>query len=53
MISFVLILQNLPGLVGTSTPIAVGVVARLVAVFALGAGIAAHVRTSARPHVRT
>lgn len=45
-ISFVLILQNLPGLVGDSTPIAIGVVALLVAFFALGAGIAAR-----RPHV--
>jgi flagellar motor component MotA len=46
VISFVLILQNLPGLVGNSTPIAIGVVALLVAFFALGAGIAAR-----RPHV--
>ncbi len=46
VIAFVLILQNLPGLVGNSTPIAVGVVALLVAFFALGAGIAAR-----RPHV--
>jgi len=35
------ILQNLPGLVGDSTPIAIGVLALLVAFFALGAGIAA------------
>lgn len=41
VISFVLILQNLPGLVGDSTPIAVGVVLLLVAFFALGAGVAA------------
>ncbi|WP_431234177.1 APC family permease [Mycolicibacterium psychrotolerans] len=46
LISFALILQNLPGLVGDSTPIAIGVVALLVAFFALGAGIAAR-----RPHV--
>jgi amino acid permease len=46
LISFALILQNLPGLVGDSTPIAVGVVALLVAFFALGAAIAAR-----RPHV--
>ena len=44
--SFALILKNLPGLVGNSTPIAIGVVVLLVAVFALGAGIAAR-----RPHV--
>jgi amino acid transporter len=41
VISIALILQNLPTLVGGSTPIAVGVVALLVAFFALGAGIAA------------
>lgn len=41
VIAFILILQNLPGLVGDSTPIAIGVVALLVAFFALGAGIAA------------
>ena len=46
LISFALILQNLPTLVGGSTPIAVGVVALLVAFFAIGAGIAAR-----RPHV--
>ena len=46
VISFGLILQNLPTLVGDSTPIAIGVVALLVAFFALGAGIAAR-----RPHV--
>lgn len=46
LISFVLILQNLPGLVGNSTPIAVCVVVLLIAFFALGAGIAAR-----RPHV--
>ena len=40
VISFILILQNLPGLVGDSTPIAIGVVALLVAFFAVGAGIA-------------
>jgi amino acid transporter len=38
---FGLILQNLPGLVGNSTPVAIGAVALLVLVFALGAGIAA------------
>lgn len=38
---FGLILQNLPSLVGNSTPVAVGAVALLVAVFALGAVIAA------------
>ncbi len=43
-ISFFLILQNLPGLVGDSTPIAIGVVALLVAFFAIGAGIAARRR---------
>ncbi|MBB3601340.1 amino acid transporter [Mycolicibacterium sp. BK556] len=41
LISIGLILQNLPTLVGGSTPIAIGVVALLVAFFALGAGIAA------------
>jgi amino acid transporter len=41
LISIALILQNLPTLVGGSTPIAIGVVALLVAFFALGAGIAA------------
>jgi amino acid transporter len=41
VISFILILKNLPGLVGDSTPIAIAVVALLVAFFALGAGIAA------------
>ena len=46
VISFALILKNLPGLVGNSTPIAIGVVVLLIAVFALGAGIAAR-----RPHV--
>ena len=38
---FYLVLLNLPDLVGGSTPIAIGVVILLVAVFALGAGIAA------------
>jgi amino acid transporter len=47
LISFALILQNLPTLVGDSTPIAIGVVALLVAFFALGAGIAAR-----RPQVK-
>jgi amino acid transporter len=37
---FVLVLQNLPDLVGGSTPVAVGAVLLLVAVFALGAVIA-------------
>ncbi len=41
MIAFALILQNLPALVGNSTPIAIGVGALLVAFFAIGAGIAA------------
>jgi len=41
VIAFGLILQNLPALVGNSTPIAVGVVALLVAFFTVGAGIAA------------
>ena len=36
-----LVFQNLPDLVGGSTPIAIGVVVLLVAVFAVGAGIAA------------
>jgi len=45
-ISFALILKNLPGLVGNSTPIAIGVVVLLVVVFAVGAGVAAR-----RPHV--
>ena len=40
VIAFGLILQNLPALVGNSTPIAIGVVALLVAFFAIGAGIA-------------
>ncbi|MCV7424006.1 APC family permease [Mycobacterium yunnanensis] len=38
---FVLVLQNLPDLVGGSTPVAIGAVVLLVVVFALGAGIAA------------
>ena len=38
---FHLVLLNLPDLVGGSTPIAIGVVVLLVAVFALGAGFAA------------
>jgi amino acid transporter len=38
---FWLILQNLPSLVGNSTPVAIGAVALLVVVFALGAVIAA------------
>ncbi|MBJ7339265.1 APC family permease [Mycolicibacterium sp.] len=38
---FVLVLQNLPDLVGGSTPVAIGAVVLLVAVFAVGAGIAA------------
>jgi amino acid transporter len=44
---FVLILQNLSGLVGNSTAIAVGVIALLVVAFAAGAAIAAR-----RPQVR-
>jgi hypothetical protein len=38
---FWLILQNLPSLVGNSTPVAIGAVALLVVVFAVGAVIAA------------
>lgn len=38
---FVLVLQNLPDLVGGSTPVAIGAVVLLVVVFAVGAGIAA------------
>lgn len=38
---FVLVLQNLPDLVGGSTPVAVGAVVLLVVVFGVGAGIAA------------
>jgi amino acid transporter len=38
---FYLVLLNLPDLVGGSTPIAIGVVVLLIAVFASGAGIAA------------
>ncbi|BBZ32842.1 APC family permease [Mycolicibacterium confluentis] len=41
VVIFALILQNLPDLVGGSTPIAVGVVVLLVALFATGAGLAA------------
>ena len=41
LVAFAVILQNLPSLVGESTPIAIGVVALLVAFFALGAGLAA------------
>jgi amino acid transporter len=41
VIAFALILQNLPTLVGGSTPIAIGVVGLLVAFFAIGAALAA------------
>ncbi|WP_353612270.1 hypothetical protein [Mycobacterium sp. ACS4331] len=41
VVIFALILQNLPDLVGGSTPIAVGVLVLLVALFATGAGLAA------------
>ena len=46
MAVLLLVFQNLPTLVGGSTPIAIGVVALLVAVFAVGALIAAR-----RPNV--